>query len=65
VADDLTKALHGRARIGAVEVPLSASIGMATARLGGQDPDSLLHEADMAMYATKQRRRDLLGSDLA
>ncbi|MEV4707171.1 GGDEF domain-containing protein [Actinoplanes sp. NPDC049316] len=65
VADDLAVALHGSVRVGAVEVPLSASIGMAIERHGGRDPDSLLHEADMAMYATKERRRNLLGSDFA
>jgi len=64
VAGSLAGALHGVVRIGAVEVPLSASIGMATGRHGVHDPDSLLHAADMAMYATKERRRELLGSDL-
>ncbi|UQU66096.1 GGDEF domain-containing protein [Couchioplanes caeruleus] len=59
VADDLARALRGTTRIGAVEVPLTASIGMAVGRDGGQDPDSLLHEADMAMYATKEHRRHL------
>ncbi|MGA5303090.1 diguanylate cyclase domain-containing protein [Nucisporomicrobium flavum] len=59
VADDLARALRGTARVGAVEVPLSASIGMAVGRDGGQDPDSLLHAADMAMYATKEHRRHL------
>ena len=36
---------------------LRASIGMATSRPGIQDPDTLLHEADMAMYATKNTAR--------
>ena len=36
---------------------LRASIGMATTRLGVQDPDTLLHEADMAIYATKNAAR--------
>ncbi|MFI5931461.1 diguanylate cyclase domain-containing protein [Actinoplanes sp. NPDC051494] len=60
VADDLTLALHGTLRIGPAEVALSASVGMATGRHGEHDPDSLLHEADMAMYATKDARRELL-----
>ena len=64
VAQSLAGALHGEVRIGSVRVPLSASIGMATGRHGVHDPDSLLHAADMAMYATKERRRELLGSDL-
>jgi diguanylate cyclase len=64
VADGLSAALSGTVRIGAVDVGLSASVGSATGRQGLQDPDSLLHEADMAMYAVKTDRRILVAGDL-
>jgi diguanylate cyclase (GGDEF)-like protein len=57
VADALTGSLTGTVRLGLAEVPLRASIGMATARPGIDDPDTLLHEADMAMYAVKNAGR--------
>nr|WP_296063902.1 GGDEF domain-containing protein [uncultured Actinoplanes sp.] len=50
----LNAELSGRVTLGGVEVPLRASVGMATGR---SDPDSLLHEADMAMYAAKNASR--------
>ncbi|MEV4638712.1 GGDEF domain-containing protein [Actinoplanes sp. NPDC049548] len=65
VADGLARALSGSVRLGGTEVPLRASIGMATGKPGLHDPDSLLHEADMAMYADKSRTRPLIDSDLA
>ncbi|OJF09581.1 GGDEF domain-containing protein [Couchioplanes caeruleus] len=65
LADLLARALSGELQIGKAVVPLRASIGMATGRHGVHDPDSLLHEADMAMYAAKDRRRALLDSDRA
>ena len=40
-------------RAGDVTVPLSASVGSATA-LTGSDADSLMRVADDAMYASKQ-----------
>jgi len=64
MVDELTTALHGTVRIGAAEVPLRASVGMAAGRHGQHDPDSLLHAADMAMYAIKEARRELASSDL-
>jgi diguanylate cyclase len=48
---DLIAAVHARLRIGDADVSLRASIGMAQGRT---DPDRLLHEADMAMYAQKR-----------
>ncbi|WP_157408625.1 GGDEF domain-containing protein [Actinoplanes sp. N902-109] len=56
VAGALSRALHDTVRIGGRVIVLSASIGMATGRHGTHDPDSLLHEADMAMYAAKETR---------
>jgi diguanylate cyclase (GGDEF)-like protein len=64
VVRQLTDRLRGTVRIGATDVALRASVGMATGRHGEHDPDSLLHAADMAMYAVKEARRDLAGSDL-
>ena len=57
VADGLADALSGTVRLGDAEVTLRASIGMATSRRGVQDPDTVLHEADMAMYASKNTAR--------
>jgi diguanylate cyclase (GGDEF)-like protein len=48
---ELAAALHGRVTLGAAEVRLSASIGVAHGRDGA---DSLLHTADMQMYAEKR-----------
>jgi diguanylate cyclase (GGDEF)-like protein len=52
------QALHDTVRIGEATVPLRASVGVATA---GElhDPESLLHQADMAMYAAKQRSQTI------
>lgn len=61
---ELAGVLHGTVRIGAADVALRASVGMAAGRPGEHDPDSLLHAADMAMYAVKEARRALAGSDL-
>jgi diguanylate cyclase len=64
VTRELAGALHGTVRIGSADVVLRASVGMAAGRHGAHDPDSLLHAADMAMYAAKEARRELVGSDL-
>jgi diguanylate cyclase (GGDEF)-like protein len=55
--DVLTASLNDTLRLGDAEVRLRASIGMATARPGAGSPDSVLHEADMAMYAAKNAAR--------
>jgi diguanylate cyclase (GGDEF)-like protein len=44
-------ALRGSVLIGKANIRLSASVGVA---YGSRDPDRLLHEADMAMYAMKR-----------
>jgi diguanylate cyclase (GGDEF)-like protein len=64
VLDELAGLLRGTVRIGVADVPLRASVGMAAGRHGEHDPDSLLHAADMAMYAVKEARRNLADSDL-
>jgi len=54
--------LTGELTLRDVEVPLRASIGTATGHPGRHDPDSLLHEADMAMYAAKNAARAAVGA---
>ncbi|GIF15447.1 GGDEF domain-containing protein [Actinoplanes teichomyceticus] len=56
LAAALAEALHAEVPIGDAVVPLRASIGAATAG-PAWDPDLLLHEADMAMYARKAGTR--------
>jgi diguanylate cyclase (GGDEF)-like protein len=53
----LTAELTGLVTLEGMAVPLRASIGTATGR---HDADSLLHEADMAMYAVKNAARTVL-----
>jgi diguanylate cyclase len=55
--DRLTETLNATVILGDAEVRLRASVGMATARPGVDGPDSVLHEADMAMYAAKNAAR--------
>jgi diguanylate cyclase (GGDEF)-like protein len=56
MAAELTRSLTGRVRLAAAEVDLRASIGTAAGE-PGRALDSLLHEADMAMYAVKNGAR--------
>jgi diguanylate cyclase (GGDEF)-like protein len=49
----LTATLNDTVRLGDADVRLRASVGMATGRPGTDDADSVLHSADMAMYAVK------------
>lgn len=51
---ELVDALRGTVRIGRADVQLRSSVGVAEGN--GGSPDVLLHQADMAMYAMKQRR---------
>ncbi|MEV6843291.1 GGDEF domain-containing protein [Actinoplanes sp. NPDC051411] len=55
--DALTAALNDTLRLGDAEVRLRASVGTATGRPGRDDADSVLHSADMAMYAVKNAAR--------
>ena len=41
-----------------IEIPVSASIGIALAQTGQESPDSLLTDADSAMYRAKEAGRD-------
>jgi predicted signal transduction protein with EAL and GGDEF domain len=42
--------------LSAVELNVTASIGIAFSRRGAESPEELLHDADLAMYRTKRRR---------
>jgi len=55
--DALTAALNDTVRLGGAEVRLRASVGTATGRPGADDADTVLHAADMAMYAVKNAAR--------
>ncbi|GIF06965.1 GGDEF domain-containing protein [Actinoplanes siamensis] len=57
MAAELRAALSGTVELDGVTVPLRASVGMATGRPDRHGPGTLLHEADMAMYAVKNAGR--------
>jgi diguanylate cyclase (GGDEF)-like protein len=57
MAAELSAALSGPTRLDEIEVAVRASVGVATGHPDRHDPDSLLHEADMAMYAVKNAAR--------
>ncbi|MDN3919984.1 putative bifunctional diguanylate cyclase/phosphodiesterase [Roseateles violae] len=58
VADKLHAALHEPLRVQGVELKLSASIGIATFPADGQELESLLKNADIAMYEAKRSGRN-------
>ena len=58
VAAKLVALLHLPMRIGAAEVAVSASIGVAMLEAGERDPASLLRRADEALYEAKRRGRN-------
>jgi len=58
LAGKLRDRLSESVRIGTVELPLSASIGVALAPRDGRDPETLLKNADIAMYRAKERGRN-------
>jgi diguanylate cyclase (GGDEF)-like protein len=53
LAAHVRRSLSGTVRIGAAEVPLSGTVGIAVGTGEHHGPDSLLHAADMDMYARK------------
>ena len=57
VAGRIRQALREPYQIGDIAVTVGASVGTAVAAAGEADVDSLLHAADVAMYAIKGRRR--------
>lgn len=56
LADQLTRALGGAVRVGTVPVDVRVSVGASSVARGDLAPSSLLHEADLAMYAVKRAR---------
>jgi GGDEF domain-containing protein len=59
VAARIRRALREPYQIGGIAVMVGASVGTAVAPAGDSDVDSLLHAADVAMYAIKGVRRRL------
>ena len=55
LAQRVTQALSGAFRLADREVLLTCSIGIAFTFDRGADPDTLIHEADLAMYRAKER----------
>jgi diguanylate cyclase (GGDEF)-like protein/PAS domain S-box-containing protein len=56
IAERLRAALAEPAEVGGQRLAVGASIGVATGR--ADQPDNLLHAADLRMYADKQRSRE-------
>ncbi|WIM99624.1 GGDEF domain-containing protein [Actinoplanes oblitus] len=57
LAAQVRDALSGTVGVGTAELPLSASVGVATGTGADFDPDALLHAADMDMYRHKNAAR--------
>lgn len=58
VADRIRAAVNSAVTQLRIEIPVSASIGIALAQTGQESPDSLLTDADSAMYRAKEAGRD-------
>lgn len=58
VADRIRAAVTRAVHEMRIEIPVSASIGIALAQTGLESPDSLLTDADTAMYRAKEAGRD-------
>ena len=58
VADRIRAAVTHAVHTLSIEIPVSASIGIAMAQTGLESPDSLLTDADTAMYRAKEAGRD-------
>jgi diguanylate cyclase (GGDEF)-like protein len=56
LVDRVTAAVRQPVRLGQVEVSVSASVGAATGDDPGEEWESLVHRADLAMYAHKEAR---------
>jgi diguanylate cyclase (GGDEF)-like protein/PAS domain S-box-containing protein len=54
-AERIQAALQAPVRSGSTDIPLGASIGVATARVPNVTPQELLRRADLAMYDAKRR----------
>lgn len=58
LAGKLRDRLAENVRVGGLELPLSASIGIALAPRDGTNPETLLKHADIAMYRAKEYGRN-------
>lgn len=58
VADRIRAAVTQAVSALGIEIPVSASIGIAMAQTGLESPDALLTDADTAMYRAKEAGRD-------
>lgn len=58
VARRVLNALRDPIPIAGIEIPVTASIGISVFPTDGEDVDTLLHNADTAMYAAKDRGRN-------
>jgi diguanylate cyclase (GGDEF)-like protein len=57
IADRVQASIEGEpVDVGETRLPVTVSVGVALADLPSDDPDRLLHSADLAMYAHKQHR---------
>jgi diguanylate cyclase (GGDEF)-like protein len=57
MVDRITAAMARPVRLGAVQVVVGASIGVAVSERGADDRAGLMHAADLAMYAAKGRAK--------
>ena len=57
IGDRIADALSGEVALRAGTVPLQASIGVAWSPPGVRSATALVHQADLAMYASKRARR--------
>jgi diguanylate cyclase (GGDEF)-like protein/PAS domain S-box-containing protein len=58
VAERVRAVLADPFDVAGMHLPLSASIGIATSNEAGTDPEALIRDADVAMYAAKNAGRD-------
>ena len=63
VASRLREALAEAFRVEGVELDVDASIGVVISGAHGNDPQTLLQRADIAMYVAKQQRRGVVVYD--
>lgn len=58
VTDDVLQAVRSPVQLGDIEVRVRASLGIAEFPVDGSDPDELMQNADVAMYAAKKNGRN-------
>jgi two-component system, cell cycle response regulator len=58
VAERARACVASPVRVGEVDIPLSVSLGVASTRTAGEDPDGLIQAADSALYRAKAAGRN-------